>query len=125
VLNNLSPWIWYAVAALMLIDALAYTFGAIGPIRRALNPTDPYWKKRLLLNLMLAAQGLYLGAAIALVGAIAEAQQRGGGRAFFALTLATCLYTLVTVPIFNPRDSGHAMPRVLAAVLIIIGLLTT
>jgi hypothetical protein len=30
-------WLWYAVAALMLVDAVAYTFGAISPIRRALN----------------------------------------------------------------------------------------
>ena len=65
-------WLWYAVAALMLVDAVGYTFGAIGPIRRALKPTEPYWQKRLLLNLMLANQGLYLGAAIPLVGAVIE-----------------------------------------------------
>ena len=68
-------WLWYAVAALMLVDAVGYTFGAIGPIRRALNPTEPYWQKRLLLNLMLANQGLYLGAATPLVGAVIETQQ--------------------------------------------------
>ena len=121
-LQNFSPWIWYVVTALMLVDAVAYTFGAIGPIRRALNPTDPYWQKRLHLNLLLANQGLYLGAAIPLVGAIIETQQPGTADAFFWLTLATCIYTLVTVPIFTPRDFGHAIPRALAAVLIVIGL---
>ena len=118
-------WLWYAVAALMLVDAVGYTFGAIGPIRRALNPTEPYWQKRLLLNLMLANQGLYLGAAIPLVGAVIETQQRGAAFALFGLTLATCIYTLVTVPLFTPRDSGHAIPRALAAVLIVIGFIMT
>ncbi len=121
-LQSLLPWIWYVVAVLMLVDALAYSFGALNPIRQALNPTDPYWRKRLLLNLLLANQGLYLGAAIALVGAIMETQQQGAGDAFFWLTLATCIYTLVTVPLFTPRDFGHAIPRAIAALLIIIGL---
>ena len=117
----MSHWVWFAVAALMLADAVAYTFGAIGPIRHALSPTEPYWQKRLLLNLMLANQGLYLGAAIPLVGAVIEAQQRGAALALFGLTLATCIYTLVTVPLFTPRDSAHVIPRALAATLIVIG----
>lgn len=121
-LHDHLTWLWYAVAALMLVDAAAYTFGAIGPIRRALNPPEPYWQKRLLLNLMLANQGLYLGAAIPLLGAVLEARQPGTAHTLFWLSLATCLYTLVTVPIFTPRDSGHAIPRALAAALIVVGL---
>ncbi len=121
----MRQWLWYAVAALMLVDAVGYTFGAIGPIRRALNPAEPYWRKRLLLNLMLANQGLYLGAAMPLVGAVIEARQRGAALALFGLTLATCVYTLVTVPILTPRDSAHVIPRALAAVLIVIGLAAT
>ncbi len=124
-LHTHLTWLWYAVAALMLVDAVGYTFGAIGPIRRALNPTEPYWQKRLLLNLMLANQGLYLGAAIPLVGAVMEPQQRGAAFALFGLTLVTCIYTLVTVPLLTPRDSGHAIPRALAAVLIVLGFATT
>jgi hypothetical protein len=120
-LHDHLAWLWYAVAAFMLVDAVAYTIGAIGPIRRALAPEEPYWQKRLLLNLMLAAQGLYLGAAMPLVGAVIESRQPGTASALFALTLATCIYTLVTVPLFTPRDSGHAIPRALAAVLIVIG----
>ena len=120
-LHDHLTWLWYAVAALMLVDAVAYTFGAIGPIRRALNPAEPYWHKRLLLNLMLANQGLYLGAAIPLVGALIVPQEPGAAHALFGLTLATCIYTLVTVPIFTPRDSGHVIPRALAAVLIVVG----
>jgi hypothetical protein len=118
----MTHWIWYAVAALMLVDAVGYSFGAIGPIMRALGPADPYWRKRLLLNLMLANQGLYLGAALPLVGAAIEAHQRGAAHALFWLTLATSAYSLVTVPLFTPRDSAHAIPRALAAVLTIVGL---
>jgi hypothetical protein len=121
-MNHVFPWIWYAIAALMLVDAVGYTLGAIGPIRQALNPADPYWQKRLLLNLMLANQGLYLGAAIPLVGALIETQHPGTARAFFWLTLATCIYSLVTVPLFTPRDSGHAVPRFLAAALILLAM---
>lgn len=117
----MRTFLWYAVAVLMLVDAVGYTFGAIGPIRRALGPTELYWQKRLLLNLMLANQGMYLAAATALVGAIVEAQQRGAGQALFGLTLATCVYTLATVPVFTPRDSAHAIPRAIAGVLIVIG----
>ena len=118
-------WIWYAVALLMLVDAVGYTFGAIHPIRRALNPADPYWQKRLLLNLMLANQGMYLAAAVAIVGAVMKAHQQRGAFALLALTLATCVYTLITVPLLTPRDSGHVIPRALAAVLIIIGFYLT
>jgi hypothetical protein len=115
--------IWFAVAVLMLIDAVGYSFGAIRPIRQALNPADTYWQNRLLLNLMLANQGMYLAAAVPLVGAIAEMHQRGTGYTLFWLTLATCLYTLVTVPLLTRRDSFHVLPRALAAVLIVIGFL--
>jgi hypothetical protein len=117
----MAHWIWYAVAILMLVDAVGYTFAAIGPIMRALSPKEPYWRKRLLLNLMLANQGLYLGAALPLVGAVIEAHQHGAAFALFGLTLATCAYSLVTVPLFTPRDSAHAIPRAVSAVLIIIG----
>lgn len=113
--------IWFAVAALMLIDALGYSFGAIRPIRQALDPKDAYWQRRLLLNLMLANQGMYLAAAVPLVGAFAELRQHGTGTVLFWLTLATCVYTMITVPILTRRDSAHVLPRALAAVLIVIG----
>ena len=71
-------WLWYAVAALMVIDAVGYTGGAIGPIRRALKPSEPYWQKRLMLNLMLANHRLYLGAAIAIIGAVTVIRSRFG-----------------------------------------------
>ncbi len=121
----MKHWIWFAVVVLMFVDAVGYTFGAIGPIRRALKPAEPYWQKRLLLNLMLANQGMYLAVAVALVGAVMEAHQQRGAFALFGLALATCVYTLVTVPLLTPRDSAHVIPRALAAVLIIIGFFLT
>lgn len=119
--NYMKHWIWFAVAGLMLIDALAYTFGAIGPIRHALNPAEPYWQKRLLLNLMLANEGMYVAAAVAIIGAVMKAQQPRAASALFALTLATCVYTIVTVPLLTPRDTAHIIPRAIAAVLILVG----
>ncbi len=121
----MRQWIWFAAAVLMLVDAVEYTVGAVGPIRRALSPVEPYWQKRLLLNLMLANQGLYLGAALPLVDAVIEAKQRGPAVALFGLALATCVYTSVTVPLLTPRDSAHVVPRGLAAVLIVIGFAVT
>ncbi len=121
----MRQWIGFAVAGLMLADAIAYTLGALGPIRQALNPPDPYWRKRLLLNLMLANQGLYLGAAMAIVVAVIGAGRHDEALALFGLTLATCVYTLVTVPLLTPRDSAHAIPRALAAVLIVAWFLAT
>jgi hypothetical protein len=120
----MKTFIWFAVAALMLIDALGYSFGAIRPIRQALNPADAYWRKRLLLNLMLANQGMYLAAAVPWLGAIAETHQRGSGHMLFWLTLVSCVYTMITVPIFTRRDSVHVIPRAFAAVLIIVGFLS-
>lgn len=124
-LDRMKHWIWFAVAVLMLVDAVGYTFGAIGPIRRAMSPSEPYWQRRLLLNLMLANQGMYLAAAVAIVGAVMKVYQQRGAFALFGLTLATCVYTLVTVPILTPRDTVHVIPRLLAAVLIVIGFILT
>ena len=56
-LDSMKHWIWFAVAVLMFVDAVGYTCGAIGPIRRELSIAAPYCQKRLLLNLMLANQG--------------------------------------------------------------------
>lgn len=119
--DRMKDWIWYSVAALMLIDAVAYTLGAIVPIRQALSPAEPYWQKRLLLNLMLANEGMYLAAAVALIGAVMKSHQQRGASVLLSLTLATCVYTIVTVPLLTPRDIAHTIPRVLAAVLIITG----
>lgn len=66
----------------------------------------PYWRKRLLHNPMLANQSLYLGAAMPLVGAVIQERQPGGAFALFALTLATCLYTLVAVPTMSDLNRG-------------------
>ena len=59
--------LFFAAPALMMIDAVGYTFGALASIQRAVAPADPYWKRRLMLNLLLANQGLYFAAAGALI----------------------------------------------------------
>ena len=120
-MDRAKEWVWFAVAALLLVDAIGYTVGAIAPIRQALSPVEPYWQKRLLLNLMLANEGMYFAAAVAVVGAVMKAHQQRGASAPLVLTLVTCVYTLVTVPLLTPRDSAHVIPRALAAVLIVLG----
>jgi hypothetical protein len=60
---------YFPGAALMLLDAVLYSIGAWGPLRAALNPAGPYWRKRLLLNLLLAYAGLYFTGPFALDGA--------------------------------------------------------
>ena len=112
-------WIWFTVAVLMLVDALGYTVGAIGPMRRALNPAETSWRKRLPFDLMLENQGLYLGAAMPLVGGFIEAKQRGAASALFGLALASCAYTLTTVPLPTPQRTCD--PARARAVLIVIG----
>lgn len=51
--------LYLAGAALMLIDALGCSFGALRPLYRRMAHRDPYLSRRLLLNLLLATAGLY------------------------------------------------------------------
>jgi hypothetical protein len=90
-----------------------------------MSSAEPYWQKRLLLNLMLANEGMYVAAAAAFIGAVMKMNQQRGASALFVLTLATCVYTLVTVPLLTPSDSAHTIPRALAAVLIVLGFILT
>ena len=68
-MNPIASILFYIGAAFMLLDAGLYSFGALGPIRAALNPTDTYWNRRLLLNLLLANMGLYFTALYTGIGA--------------------------------------------------------
>src|SRR5262245_52507832 len=53
-LNVVTQILFFAATALMIIDAVGYSLDAIAPIQQALKPVDPYWKRRLTLNLLLA-----------------------------------------------------------------------
>jgi hypothetical protein len=107
-----------AAAALMIVDAVGYSLGALGPLQRVLGPTDPYVKKRLTLNLLLANQGLYFAGFAAWVGVVYSNTQPQAAQAIELLCLLTCVYTLITVPVLTPRDWQHVLPRGLAAILI-------
>jgi len=109
-------------AAFMLLDAVGYSLGALGPIQRALKPPDQYWRRRLLLNVLLANQGLYFAGVTAVVGAIYVDTQPRAAQAIEILCLVTCAYTLVTVPLITPKDWSHVVPRGLAGVLIVAAL---
>lgn len=107
-------------AALMLLDAVGYSVGALGPLRRALKSDDPYWTRRLTLNLLLANQGLYFAGLAAVIGAIYIDTQPKAANAVEILCFLTCVYTVVTVPVLTPKDWPHVLPRAIAGVLILI-----
>jgi hypothetical protein len=119
----ITPHYLYVVgAALMLLDALAYSFGALRQLHKGFAPRDPYLSRRLLLNLMLANAELYFTAFFAFVGAYLGPQSPTGA-AVMIVALAACLYSVITVLLLTPRDWGHSVPRGLAALAILVGLI--
>ena len=131
--DELPPLIWRtaltpprilftAAPALMMVDAVAFTLGAIAPIQRALGPTDPYWKRRLTLNLLLANQGLYFAGIAALVGSFYAISQPQAAIAIEFICFLTCAYTAIAVPLLTPKDWRHILPRAIAGALILTGL---
>lgn len=122
-MNPVTSILFYTGAALMLLDAVLYSFGALGPIRAALKPADTYWNRRLLLNLLLANMGLYFTALFTGIGAFLAGPAPNAARLVLILSVVVCLYSAVSVPLLTPRDWPHTLPRVLAGVLILVGLL--
>ena len=120
---SITQGLFIAAASLMLIDALGYSFGALRPLHRALAPTDLYLNRRLLLNLMLANAGLYFTSIFAFAGAYLDAMAPGASRIVMTVSLAACLYSVVTIPLITPKDWKHAILRGAAAGLIVIGLI--
>jgi len=114
--------LFFAAAALMIIDAVGYSLGAVAPIQQALKPVDPYWKRRLTLNLLLANQGLYFAGIAAIIGAVFVDAQPQAANAIGGLCFLSCAYTVVTVPALTPKDWPHVLPRAIAAALIIVAL---
>ena len=78
---------------------------------------------RLLLNLLLANMGLYFTALFTLIGAFLARITPGAAQLVLVLSIVVCLYSGVGVLLLTPRDWLHTLPRILAAVLIGIGLL--
>lgn len=122
-MSPIASILFYIGAALMLLDAGLYSFGALGPIRAALNPTDAYWNRRLLLNLLLANMGLYFTALFTGIGAFLASSTPNAARLVLILSVIVCFYSAVSVPLLTPRDWPHTLPRALAGVLILVGLL--
>ena len=108
---------YFAGSALMLLDAVLYSIGALGPLRKALTPDNNYWARRLLLNLLLANAGLYLTAMFTLVGAYLASP------AVMGVGVLACAYSAATVPVLTPGDWPHAIPRAVGGALILVGLI--
>ena len=122
-MSPLASTLFYVGAALMLLDAIAYSLGAIHPIRAGVKAPNAYWDRRLLLNLLLANMGLYFTALFTFIGAFLARNMPQAAQLVLLLSIVVCLYSGVSVTLLTPKDWLHTLPRVLAAVLIGIGLL--
>jgi hypothetical protein len=122
-MSPLASTLFYVGAALMLLDAISYSLGAIRPIRAGVKAPNAYWDRRLLLNLLLANMGLYFTALFTFIGAFLARNMPQAAQLVLLLSLVVCLYSGVSVTLLTPKDWLHTLPRVLAAVLIGIGLL--
>lgn len=120
-----SP-LFYAGAALMLLDAISYSLGAIrgirAGIRASMKSPNAYWDRRLLLNLLLANMGLYFTSLYTFIGAFLASTAPQAALPLLLLSLVVCLYSSISVPILTPKDWPHIVPRALAAILILVGL---
>jgi hypothetical protein len=75
------------------------------------------------LNLLLANAGLYFTALFAFVGAYGAGVQSSTTTLTMIVALAACLYSVVTIPSLTPQDWVYGIPRGLAALAILIGLI--
>ncbi len=114
--------LFYTAAALMLLDAILYSVGALGGIQVELAPSNVYWSKRLLLNLLLANAGLYFTALFTFIGAYLASVARNTASPVLIMSGLVCAYSAISVPILTPKDWAHTLPRIGAGILIIIGL---
>jgi hypothetical protein len=121
-MSSLASTLFYVGAALMLLDAVSYSLGAIRPIRAGVKAPNAYWDRRLLLNLLLANMELYFTGLFTLIGAFLAGSAAGAAQPVLLLSIVVCLYSVVSVLLLTPKDWLHTLPRALAAVLIAVGL---
>jgi hypothetical protein len=114
--------LFIAASGFMLLDALLYSIGALVPLQRMLQTADSYKNRRLQLNLLLANAGLYFTGGFALIGALGAATPSTFTRFLMGFAAVTCLYSALTVPVLTPKDWLHTLPRAVALILILIGL---
>src|SRR4051812_45695331 len=99
----------------MTADAIGYSLGAIRPIQGGLAPADPYWRRRLLLTLLLATHGLYLAAAVAWLAVALFESQKTASAVLAIVALLSALYSVVSIALLPRRDAIHVLPRGAAA----------
>ncbi len=91
-MSPLASTLFYVGAALMLLDAIAYSLGAIRPLRAGVKAPNAYWDRRLLLNLLLANMGLYFTALFTFIGAFLARNMPQAAQPVLLLSLVVCLY---------------------------------
>lgn len=121
-MSFIASLLFFIGAALMLLDAVLYSIGAIGPIRAGVKAPNDYWNRRLRLNLLLANMGLYFTALFTVIGAFLASSTPQAAQLVLLLSIVVCLYSGGSVTLLTPKDWPHTLPRVVAAVFIIVGL---
>jgi hypothetical protein len=121
-MSPFASFLFYIGAALMFLDAVSYSLGAIRPIRAGIKAPNGYWDQRLFLNLLLANMGLYFTALFTFIGAFLARETPQAAQLVLSLSIVVCLYSVVSVRFFTPKDWVHTIPRMLAIVALVAGL---
>ena len=110
----------YGAALCLLVQALGYSFKAIGDIVEGLNPEMGYWHDRLLLNLLLVNGCFYLLSILTFIGArFVEVYPRVC--VYFLWTcFLMCLFTIAAILALTPRDWSHTLLSLAAILLYLI-----
>ena len=89
----MTPRYLYAGGAeLMLLDAFAYSFGALRPLHTGFAPRDRYLSKRLLLNLMLANAGAVFFRILCACRSVCRAAVSNGNRGHDCHNWGLCVF---------------------------------
>lgn len=107
-------------ALCLLVQALGYSFKAIGDIVEGLNPERGYWHDRLLLNLLLVNGCFYLLSILTFIGArFVEVYPRVCIYFLWACFLM-CLFTIAAILALTPGDWSHTLLSLTAIILYLI-----
>ena len=110
-----SPLAWAAAIAVAILPVL-YPILGLKAIMRGLNPPTPYWRRRLLLNLMETNLGMYLNLGLALAAAVLMSRGDPLAWPLVAAAAGVDLVYTVWIVVLTPRDWWHALPTGMAAV---------
>lgn len=107
----------YGAALCLLVQAIGYSFKAIGDIVEGLNPEKDYWHDRLLLNLLLVNGCFYLLSILTFIGGrFVEIYPRVCSYFLWACFLM-CFFIIAAILALTPGDWSHTLLGVAAILL--------